>query len=113
MIQEHQFLKIAGHTNRPRPVAEVPLQLSDDRERRERRERHAALRLESIDRVQQADVRDLDEVLERFPAPHEPSREILGERLEPFDESIARVRLALEPLEQRLDVVIVARRSCF
>ena len=53
----------------PGAVAEVALDLADDRRHRVRRELHAALDVEALDREHEPDRADLDEVLERLAAP--------------------------------------------
>ena len=73
----------------PSPVPEVALQLSGDRRRRERREAQTAVRIEPLDRLEQADERDLAEVVERLAAVREPSGEELREAHVLLDELVA------------------------
>ena len=92
--------------HRPRAVAVVAADLADDRRRGVGRELHAALAVVALDRLEQADPRDLDEVVERL-APvdvarcertHKPAvavyerlaRSVVAPALPPLDE--ARVR---------------------
>ena len=63
-----ELLDPARHVERPRAVAEVALDLADDGRHRVRGELHLALGVEALDREQQADRADLDEVLLRLAA---------------------------------------------
>src|SRR5581483_6813140 len=74
--REVQLLQPARHLDRPALVAEIALDLADDRRRRVRRELHAALEIEAVDRLEQADGADLDQVVERFAAVGELDGEI-------------------------------------
>src|SRR5256886_1222111 len=64
----HRFLEAARHLDRPALVPEVPLDFANDGRRGEGRKLQAPLRLEALDRGEQADVADLDNVLEWLPA---------------------------------------------
>jgi len=59
-----QFPKPPRDADRPAPVAEVAPDLPDDRDRGIREKLHAAGRIEAIDRVEQSDRGDLDEVVD-------------------------------------------------
>ncbi len=59
-----ELLNAAGDPDRPCSIAEVPLDLAVDRRDRERREINTAIELEPVDRVDQPDRADLDEILE-------------------------------------------------
>ena len=84
-----QLLQVARHAHRPAAVAEVALELAEDRRHCERRERGVAARLEPVDRLQQAQRRDLDEVVERLAAALVAPRELPRERQEALDERLA------------------------
>ena len=58
-----ELLHRARDADRPAAIAEMALELTDDRRERERRERQPALRLEAIDGLQQPDCRDLFEIV--------------------------------------------------
>ena len=75
-----QLLEPPRHPDRPALVAEVALDLADDRRRRVRRELDAARRLEAVDGLDQPDRADLDQVLERLAAVAEASRAVLDQR---------------------------------
>src|SRR6266550_3795315 len=60
----HRFLEAARHLDRPALVPEVPLDFANDGRRSEGRKLQAPLWLEALDRGEQADVADLDDVLE-------------------------------------------------
>jgi hypothetical protein len=64
----HRFLEPARDLDRPALVPEVALDFANDRGRGEGRKLQAALRLEALDGCEQADVADLDDVLERLAA---------------------------------------------
>jgi hypothetical protein len=70
----HRFLEPAWHLDRPALVAEVTLDFANDGGRGEGRKLQAALRLEALDCREQANVADLDDVLERLA----PVAEFLG-----------------------------------
>ena len=75
---------------RPGAIAEVPLDLADDRRHCVGRELHLALRVEALDREEQADRADLDQILLRLAAARVARREALDERHVPLDELVAR-----------------------
>src|SRR4051794_21283656 len=102
---EHALLVAAGHLHRPRVVAVVALQLADDGRDRVRGELATALGVEALDRAQQADARDLDEVVERLGAAAVAARQAAGERHEALDELVAggEVAEARVAAEQALD----------
>ena len=70
-----RFLVSAGHADQRGPVAQMSLDLADDVRGRERRKADTALRVEAIDRLDQADRPDLNEVFETFAAMREALRE--------------------------------------
>src|SRR3954469_1681413 len=106
--RQHALLVAAGHLHRPRVVAVVALELADDRRDRVRGELAAALGVEALDGAQQADARDLDEVVERLGAAAVAAGEAAGERHEALDELVAgaEVAEACVPAEQALDARI-------
>src|SRR2546428_13947451 len=109
-----QLLHPAGHAYRPSLVAEMPLQLSDDRGRRVGRELEATLGVETVDGLEQAHRRHLHEVVEWLPAVHEASSEVLGEAQVGLYEMVAQLGVAgatelLEGPAQRVAVRGVPR----
>jgi hypothetical protein len=52
-------LKLARHVERPSLVAEVALELAENRGRRVARELRTAARIEAVDRLDQAQARNL------------------------------------------------------
>jgi len=86
-------------------VAVVALQLAGDRGDGERRELAPALGVEAVDRAEQPDAGDLDEVVERLGAAVVAPREAAGERQEALDEFVAggEVAEARVTAEQALD----------
>jgi hypothetical protein len=73
------LLQPTGHAQRPAAVAEVPPDLPEDGGDREAGER-AALGVEPVDGVQQADGADLDEVVVRLTPAAEPLGEVVDQR---------------------------------
>ena len=65
---DRELLQVARHAHRPALVAEVALELAEDRRHGERRERRLARRVEAVDRLEQAERGDLDQVVELLPA---------------------------------------------
>ena len=92
---DRQLLQVARHAHRPALVAEVALELAEDRRHRERRERRLARRVEAVDRLQQAERRDLDEVVELLAAALVAPRELARQRQEALHELLARGRIAV------------------
>ena len=66
---QRQLLQIARHPHRPRPIAEIALDLPQDRRHRITRERHIAAQIEPIDRLHQPQTRHLEQVVERLLRP--------------------------------------------
>ena len=69
-----QLLQAARKADRGALVSEVPLDLAGDRERRERGELEAEVGVEALDGLDQAEVADLDDVVERLAAVLELAR---------------------------------------
>ncbi len=72
-------MQAAGNTHGPDPVAEVALQLAEDRRRGEGGEGDAALGIEAVDGVEQAQVGDLEQVVEGLARAAVAQRQALGE----------------------------------
>jgi hypothetical protein len=72
--------------HRPGFVPEVPADLADDRRHRVARELHAAVDVEAVDRLDQPERANLDEILERLAAAGVAVRQCAHERHE-LDES--------------------------
>ena len=92
---EGELLEVARHADGPRPVAEVALELAEDRRDGVAREGDVALGVEAVDRLDQAERRDLDEVLQRLLGALVATRELAGERQEALDQRLARRRIAV------------------
>ncbi|MGX1483820.1 hypothetical protein RKD45_002896 [Streptomyces griseus] len=104
-----QLLESARDAHGPAGVTEEALDLADDGRHRERRELHAAAELEAVDRLDQADGADLDDVLHRLAAGAEAGGGELDEGQVQLDEGVADVRVLVgallegfEPREERL-----------
>src|SRR4051794_20420110 len=91
---DRELLQVARDAHRPAAVAEVALELAQDGRDGEARERRLAARVEAVDRLQQAEARDLDEIVERLTAALVAARELAGERQEAPDERIAGLLVA-------------------
>ncbi len=76
---EVELLDAPGSPDGPSPVAEVPLELTDDRPGRERRELDSTFRVESVHRLHQRERADLDQVVVCLATMGEASREVLGQ----------------------------------
>src|SRR3954468_6283078 len=90
-----QLLQAARHAHRPALVAEVPFDLADDVRRRVRRQLDAAVEIEAVDRLDQPDRADLNEILELLAAVRVPPRERAYERHVLLDQLLARGDVAL------------------
>ena len=84
-----QLLEPPRHPDRPALVAEVALDLADDRRGGVRRELDAALGLEPVDRLDQPDRADLDQVLEGLAAVAEAAGAVLDQREVEVDQVVA------------------------
>jgi len=103
-----ELLEASGHVHRPRLVAEVPADLPDDGRHRIAREVDAAIDVEPVDRLDEADRSDLNEILERLAAPGIPQRERADERHE-LDERLVPGGLVAVPVvgdQQGVDVFV-------
>ena len=87
--QQLELLQPARDPDRPALVAEVPLDLADDRRGRVGRELDPALEVEPVDRLDQPDRRHLDQVVERLAAVAEPAGEVLDQRQVHLDQLVA------------------------
>ena len=68
--------------DRPARVAEVALDLAEDRRHREARERRAAVELVAVDRLDEPDARHLDQVVDRLAGGAVAPRELARQREE-------------------------------
>src|SRR5207248_3043911 len=75
-----QLLQSAGHANRPALVAEMTLDLADDVRSRVGGQLDAAVEVEPVDRLDQADRADLDEIVELLAPVRVPPRQRADER---------------------------------
>ena len=83
------LLQLARHPHRPAAVAEVALELTEDRRDGIARERHAALRVEAVERLDEPEARHLDEVVERLAIAAVARCEATRERHETLDQLLA------------------------
>ena len=97
-----QLLAATRRPDRPGLVAKVSLELAFDRRRRERRKLEIAPRVEPFDRFEQADERDLPQVVELLTAIRETTREVGGEPLVSFDQFVPELPLARSPIFDEL-----------
>src|SRR5262249_38905956 len=107
---EGELLQVARYADRPALVAEVALELTEDRRDREARERGLAARVEAVDRLQQAERGDLLEVVELLAAPLVAARELARERQEPLHERGASGGVTLVSALQQAPVSAGTRR---
>jgi len=109
MNEQRRFLQRAWDSDRPATVPEMALQLAGDRHGSEGRELDPSLRIEPVDRIQQAEVGHLDQILDGFPPPREPPGEMTGERHEALGQLLPNRRIR-KPSEQLDGSVRVVRR---
>ena len=100
-----QFLEPARHAHRPALVAEVALDLADDVRRRVGRQLDAAVEVEAVDRLDQADRPDLDEILELLAAIGVAAGERAHQRHVLLDQLLARLEVALLVVAPQQDLV--------
>ena len=86
---QRELLQVARDAHRPGPVAEVALDLAEDRRHGVAGERDLAVEVEAVDRLDEAERRDLEEVVERLLGALVAARELAGERQEALDEQRA------------------------
>jgi hypothetical protein len=84
----------------------VPLELAEDRRDRERRERGLARRVEPVDRLQQPERRDLDEVVELLAAALIAPGQLACQGQEAGDQLLARDRIAVAVLADQQPPVL-------
>src|SRR5437588_805223 len=99
---ERLLLCTTWDVHRPTEIAEVALQLSQDRRNCERRERGPAFGVEPIYCLDEAEARDLHQIFERLAWAGVAARKLAGQWQEPFDQFLpgSRVMLLLPPYEQ-------------
>ena len=90
-----ELLDAPRNVDRPGLVAEVALDLTEDRRHRVRGQLDAAVRVEAVDRVDEADRADLDEVVEHLAAADVAKGERADERHQILDQLIPRSLVAL------------------
>ena len=97
--------------DRPGRVPEVPAQLAGHRRPGERGERHAHAGVEPLDRLEDAEPGDLDEVVHRLAAPAEPHGLAAREVKVGLDQAVADRSVTSSP--ELAEVVEVRRASSF
>ena len=102
-----ELLEVARGAHGPALVAEVALELAQDRRRRKGRERDAAIGIEAVDRLQQPERRDLDEILGLRVVMPVALGEVPGERQELGRQRVAcrDITMVAIALEQTADLV--------
>jgi len=83
---QRALLQVARDVKRPALVAEVALQLAEDRRRGVAGKAGTTARLVAVDRLQEPDVGDLDQILDRLVRVRVAQRQVAGEREEPLDQ---------------------------
>src|SRR5947207_8776423 len=105
-----QLLQAARNAHRPALVAEVPFDLADDVRRGVRRQLDAAVEVEAVDRLDQADGADLDEILELLAAVRITARERADEGHVLLDQLLPRREVALLVVAAEEGLVALLRR---
>jgi hypothetical protein len=80
----------------------MSLELTFDRRGGKRRELEVATGVETLDRLQQADERDLPQIIELFTAVRESTREVRGQPLMGLDQFVPELPLARPPVLDEL-----------
>src|SRR3954471_11071863 len=88
-----QLLQPARHAHRPALVTEVALDLADDVRRRVCRQLDAAIQVEAVDRLDQPDRADLDEIFELLAAVRVAPRQRAHERHVLLDQLLASLQV--------------------
>ena len=100
---ERLLLSSARHVYRPAEVAEVALELTENRRHRERGEGGPALGVEAVDRLDEAQAGDLEKVVERLSRAGVPSGELARQGQEAGYELVARAAVSvLLPADEEL-----------
>ena len=109
---QRELLQVARHADGPGAVAEVALELAEDRRYRVAREGVATIGVEAVDRLQQSEARHLDQVVQRLAGALVTARQLARQRKEALDELGAgrQIAVALEALEQELLAQALAAR---
>src|SRR5215203_773341 len=96
-------MQAAGDADGPDPVAEVALQLAEDRWRGEGGEGRAAIGIETVDRVDEAEARHLQQVVEGLAGPAIAQRQVFREGQVATNQLLANRRVAVldEPGPER------------
>ena len=92
---ERPLLQVAGHVQRPALVAEVALELTEDGGRRIAREPRPAIGLEAVDRLDEAEARDLEQVVQRLVRVAVAKRQVARERKEALHQLVASGHVAV------------------
>src|SRR5215217_1811193 len=103
-----QLLQPARYAHRPAAVAEVALDLADDVRRRVCRQLDAAVEVEAVDRLDEADRADLHQIVELLAAVAVAPRERADERHVLLDELLARLEIALLVVAAEQDLVVLS-----
>ena len=90
-----KVLQVARDAYRPGAVAEVALDLAQDGRHREAREGEPAVEVEAVDGVDEAQARDLEEVIEGLLGALVAACQLARQRQEALDEHLAIDRVAL------------------
>src|SRR5204862_2931152 len=99
-----ELLQTTGHPHRPAAVAEMPLDLADDVRRGVGGQLNPAVEVEPVDRLDQPDRADLDEIFELLAAVRVAPRERADERHVLLDQLLTgcEVALLVIPAEENL-----------
>ena len=106
-----QLLEAPRDAYRPALVAEVALDLADDVRGRVGRQLDAAVEVEAVDRLDQPDTADLDEIVELLAAVAVAPGQRADEREVLLDQLLARTQVALLVIAAEEDPVRLARHQ--
>jgi len=105
---QHPLLQVAGRADRPGVVAEVALQLADHSRDGERAERHAAVRVEALDCLEQRNRGELHAVVMGDAAAAVARGNARGEPEIALDEQLLGRRVACRPIAQEQQALLMA-----
>ena len=107
----HALLHAARHVHGPAVVAEVALELAEHRRHRVGGERRLARGVEAVDRLDQPERRDLDQIVERLVGAPVAARHPAREREQARDELLARGLVAVAVVAEQQPPVLLRPRD--
>src|SRR3954470_24287900 len=110
---DRELLQVARYADGPALVTEMTLELAEDGRDRERRERCLSCGVEALDRLQQSQRGDLDQVVERLSGALVAAGELPRERQEALDERLARGWVVIVVIALQQAAILAGARLAF